>query len=122
MKPAAAPHGRVVVVAWLATAAMVTMAAAGAGSGPTVAGAAIVAIAAVGVDVCVGSAGLRVSSPAFMLVGGLASALVARHSGLAPTAATLVGLVAGLAAGAILGDGRGRIRARAGFRASAWRS
>jgi branched-chain amino acid transport system permease protein len=66
-------------------------------------GAAILAIAAVGVDVCVGSAGLLVfSSPAFMLVGGLSSALVARHGGFGPTATTLVGLVAGLFAGAVL--------------------
>ena len=102
MKPAPAPCPGAVLVAWLALTAV--MAVAGGGFRLSLAvGAAIVAIAAVGVDVCVGSAGLLVfSSPAFMLVGGLASALVARHSGLAPTAATVVGLAAGLAAGAAL--------------------
>ena len=102
MKPAPAPQAGAVAIAWLALAAV--MAVAGGGFRLSFAvGAAIVAIAAVGVDVCVGSAGLLVfSSPAFMLVGGLASALVARHSDLAPTSATLLGLAAGLAAGAVL--------------------
>jgi branched-chain amino acid transport system permease protein len=66
-------------------------------------GAAILAIAAIGVDLCAGSAGLLVfSAPAFMLVGALSSALVARHAELAPTAETLLGVAVGLVTGALL--------------------
>ncbi len=102
MKPSPVPRLGAVVGAWLAL-GLVMMATGGEYRLSLAVGAAILAIAAVGVDVCVGSAGLLVfSSPAFMLVGGLSSALVARHSGFGPTATTLVGLAAGLAAGAVL--------------------
>jgi branched-chain amino acid transport system permease protein len=112
VKPAAAPQPAAVIVAWLALTAV--MVAAGGGYRLNIAvGAAVLAVAAVGVDVCVGSDGLLVfSSPAFMLVGGLASALVTRHSGLNPTAATLAGLAAGLAAGAILAVAVGTVLRR----------
>jgi branched-chain amino acid transport system permease protein len=102
VRPAPAPRVGAVIAAWLAFA--LVMAATGGGYRLSVAvGAAVLAIAAVGVDVCVGSAGLLVfSTPAFMLVGALSSALVARHSGLPPTAATVVGTATGLAAGAVL--------------------
>lgn len=102
MKPSPAPRLGAVVGAWLAL-GLVMMATGGEYRLSLAVGAAILAIAAVGVDVCVGSAGLLVfSSPAFMLVGGLSSALVARHGGFGPTATTLVGLAAGLFAGAVL--------------------
>jgi branched-chain amino acid transport system permease protein len=102
LKPSPVPRLGAVVGAWLAL-GLVMMATGGEYRLSLAVGAAILAIAAVGVDVCVGSAGLLVfSSPAFMLVGGLSSALVARHSGFGPTATTLVGLAAGLAAGAVL--------------------
>jgi branched-chain amino acid transport system permease protein len=83
---------------------VVVMAALGGGYRLSVAvGAAILAIAAIGVDLCAGSAGLLVfSAPAFMLVGALCSALVARHADLAPTAETILGVAAGLVAGALL--------------------
>ena len=102
MKPSPVPRIGAVVGAWLALGLVMT-ATGGEYRLSLAVGAAILAVAAVGVDVCVGSAGLLVfSSPAFMLVGGLSSALVARHSGFGPTATTLVGLAAGLLAGAVL--------------------
>jgi branched-chain amino acid transport system permease protein len=102
LKPSPVPRLGAVVGAWLALGLVMT-ATGGEYRLSLAVGAAILAIAAVGVDVCVGSAGLLVfSSPAFMLVGGLSSALVARHGGFGPTATTLVGLTAGLFAGAVL--------------------
>jgi branched-chain amino acid transport system permease protein len=109
LKPSPVPRILAVVGAWLAFG--LVMVATGGGYRLSLAvGAAILAVAAVGVDVCVGSAGLLVfSSPAFMLVGGLSSALVARHAGLGPTATTVAGLAVGLAVGAILAVAIGAI-------------
>ena len=102
MRPGPVPRIGAVALAW--TGLVLVLAALGGGYRLSVAvGAAILAIAAVGVDLCAGSAGLLAfSAPAFMLVGALSSALVARHAGLGPTAGTLLGIAVGLAAGAVL--------------------
>jgi branched-chain amino acid transport system permease protein len=98
------PVPRIGAVALVSGGFVVVMAALGGGYRLSVAvGAAILAIAAIGVDLCAGSAGLLVfSAPAFMLVGALSSALVARHAELAPTAETVLGVTVGLVAGALL--------------------
>jgi branched-chain amino acid transport system permease protein len=67
---------------------------------PVAVAAGVLAVAAVGLDVSVGSAGLLVfSAPAFMQVGAFASALVGLRSGLPAAVAAPAGIAAGLAAG-----------------------
>jgi branched-chain amino acid transport system permease protein len=102
VSPRGAPAIGAVAAAW-AAAVGVMLLVAGDYRLPVVVAAGVLAIAAVGVDVSVGSAGMLVfSAPAFVQVGAFASALVSLRSGLSPAVATSVGLAAGLAAGFVL--------------------
>lgn len=102
MRAAPAPRRGAVIAAWVAT-ALLMAAFAGDYRLSVLVGAGVLAVAAVGVDLSVGSAGMLVfSAPAFMLVGALASAWVGLRTDLPGTAATVVGVVGGLAIGLVL--------------------
>jgi branched-chain amino acid transport system permease protein len=102
VSPRGAPAIGAVAAAWVAAVGVMLLVA-GDYRLPVVVAAGVLAIAAVGVDVSVGSAGMLVfSAPAFIQVGAFASALVSLRSGLSPALATSVGMATGLAAGFVL--------------------
>lgn len=102
MRPPGVPAPRAVAAAWLAMVGVMVLVA-GDYRLPVVVGAGVLAVAAVGVDVSVGSAGMLVfSAPAFVQIGGFASALVAVRSGLPAGVATAAGIAAGLAIGLVV--------------------
>ena len=102
MSPRGAPAPAAVAAAWVVSVGIMVLVA-GNYRLQVVVAAGVLAIAAVGVDVSVGSAGMLVfSAPAFVQVGAFASALVTVRSGLPPAVATSVGIAAGLAAGFVV--------------------
>ncbi|HYH49481.1 MAG TPA: ATP-binding cassette domain-containing protein [Acidimicrobiia bacterium] len=102
MSPSGAPAPVAVAAAWIGMAGAMVLAA-GDYRLPVVVAAGVLAMAAVGVDVSVGSAGMLVfSAPAFMQIGAFASALVSVRSGLPAGIAPGAGIAAGLAAGLVL--------------------